>query len=406
MSDSVHYTNKGHRTIGLRFSDKLFDLTFECNTQIDTLTAAADGDGLVTGVVSDDNIRKLIRSNDLDTIQFDINDNDSDPTNEIELPTGGSNGQVLSTDGSGVYSWVDDSTGGGGTDDQDIESMALSGTTLTVGIENGASDSVDLAALQDGTVTAGGVQSNAYNGDNRLVTLLRSNSLPAIQYTFTDNTGWLTANATGGIEYFYPNATNALNARVGIGNLAPSHPLDVNGDVRFRDKFFDGLGNEGTDGQVLSSTGDEIEWIDATTETAQLNNPSTATLSTSTSTWSTVKWGSSGSSTNITASSTTESFTNNSGGLIQVNLQSMLNFSGDVGSSIDVGIFINNSTNPFREYRFYLNSATHNSYALNGLISLSDGQDLNIKTRQTSSNTSEQVDTVDEDSTMYVIRAK
>ncbi|SHH02040.1 hypothetical protein, partial [Flagellimonas flava] len=32
----------------------------------------------------------------------------NDDTNEIELPTGGTNGQILSTDGSGVYSWVDD----------------------------------------------------------------------------------------------------------------------------------------------------------------------------------------------------------------------------------------------------------------------------------------------------------
>ena len=34
-------------------------------------------------------------------------DNDNDPTNEIELPTGGSNGQVLTTDGSNGVSWED-----------------------------------------------------------------------------------------------------------------------------------------------------------------------------------------------------------------------------------------------------------------------------------------------------------
>ncbi|WP_298543347.1 tail fiber domain-containing protein [uncultured Aquimarina sp.] len=34
-------------------------------------------------------------------------DADADATNEIELPTGGNNGQVLATDGSGVYSWID-----------------------------------------------------------------------------------------------------------------------------------------------------------------------------------------------------------------------------------------------------------------------------------------------------------
>ncbi len=34
------------------------------------------------------------------------NDADADPTNEIELPIGGANGQVLQTNGSGVYTWV------------------------------------------------------------------------------------------------------------------------------------------------------------------------------------------------------------------------------------------------------------------------------------------------------------
>ena len=38
-------------------------------------------------------------------------DNDLDPTNEIELPAGGSNGQVLSTNGLGNYAWVEPDTG-------------------------------------------------------------------------------------------------------------------------------------------------------------------------------------------------------------------------------------------------------------------------------------------------------
>ncbi|QWX82485.1 hypothetical protein H0I23_01955 [Cellulophaga sp. HaHaR_3_176] len=44
-------------------------------------------------------------------VLVDIRDEDSDPTNEIELPTGGSNGQVLSTDGSGIYNWVNADSG-------------------------------------------------------------------------------------------------------------------------------------------------------------------------------------------------------------------------------------------------------------------------------------------------------
>ena len=39
-------------------------------------------------------------------------DPDDDPNNEIELPTGGNNGQILSTDGAGNYTWVDDQATG------------------------------------------------------------------------------------------------------------------------------------------------------------------------------------------------------------------------------------------------------------------------------------------------------
>jgi hypothetical protein len=40
------------------------------------------------------------------TLYINAYDADADPTNEIELPAGGSNGQVLQTDGSGNYTWV------------------------------------------------------------------------------------------------------------------------------------------------------------------------------------------------------------------------------------------------------------------------------------------------------------
>ncbi len=44
------------------------------------------------------------------TLPDEVDDADADPTNEIELPLGGADGQVLSTDGSGNYSWVDVTT--------------------------------------------------------------------------------------------------------------------------------------------------------------------------------------------------------------------------------------------------------------------------------------------------------
>lgn len=73
-------------------------------------------------------------------------DNDADPTNEIELPSGGNNGQLLSTDGSGTYTWV---SAGASSDNQDIQNLAFDNSTniLTVGIQNGTSQTVDLSIL-------------------------------------------------------------------------------------------------------------------------------------------------------------------------------------------------------------------------------------------------------------------
>ena len=42
---------------------------------------------------------------------------------------------------------------GTGTDDQNISGSGLSGTTLTIGIEGGSSETVNLSSLQDGTGT-------------------------------------------------------------------------------------------------------------------------------------------------------------------------------------------------------------------------------------------------------------
>jgi hypothetical protein len=70
----------------------------------------------------------------------------------ITIPnTDGSANQVLKTDGSGTLSWS--TQDGTGTDDQNISGSGLSGTTLTIGIEGGSSETVNLSGLQDGTGT-------------------------------------------------------------------------------------------------------------------------------------------------------------------------------------------------------------------------------------------------------------
>ena len=74
-----------------------------------------------------------------------------DVNNAYQFPTtDGTAGQVLATDGAGTVVWSSDVTG---TDDQNITGSGLSGTNLTIGIEGGISQVIDVSSLQDGTGT-------------------------------------------------------------------------------------------------------------------------------------------------------------------------------------------------------------------------------------------------------------
>ncbi|MCM4174219.1 hypothetical protein DHD32_22380, partial [Arenibacter sp. TNZ] len=73
------------------------------------------------------------------------NDLDPDPLNEIELPTGGTAGQVLSTDGSGGYTWITDN---GGTDTDEQQLTLEAGNLLT--LEDGGTP-INLTPFLDNT---------------------------------------------------------------------------------------------------------------------------------------------------------------------------------------------------------------------------------------------------------------
>ena len=87
-----------------------------------------------------------------------------DVNGKIRMRTGATAGYVPVADADGVMTWTDPSTlsiGNSGTDDQNISGSGLSGTALTIGIEGGSSETIDLASLQDGTgaleeITEGG----------------------------------------------------------------------------------------------------------------------------------------------------------------------------------------------------------------------------------------------------------
>ena len=55
---------------------------------------------------------------------------------------------------------------------------------------------------------------------------------------------------------------------VGIGTTDPLAQLDVRGDARFSNKIYDKDGDSGTSGQVLSSTGTQVDWVNVGTLSA------------------------------------------------------------------------------------------------------------------------------------------
>ncbi|SHF67063.1 hypothetical protein SAMN03080594_106118, partial [Arenibacter palladensis] len=128
------------------------------------------------------------------------NDLDSDPLNEIELPAGGNAGQVLSTDGSGVYTWIDDN---GGTDTDNQQLTLEAGNLLT--LENDATP-IDLTAFLDNT-------------DNQQLTLeagnlltLENDATPIDLTVFLDNTDAQNATAV-------PVAATPANYATGAPNV-------------------------------------------------------------------------------------------------------------------------------------------------------------------------------------------
>ena len=84
------------------------DIEDGASTSVD-LSSLAGGGGTI---VSTDANNDVIAGTDGGAFYDDL---DADPANEIELPVGGNNGQVLSTDGAGMYSWVDNAGAHTGT---------------------------------------------------------------------------------------------------------------------------------------------------------------------------------------------------------------------------------------------------------------------------------------------------
>jgi hypothetical protein len=105
--------------------------------------------------------------------------------------------QVALTKSSGGASWTT-LPSMSGTDNQDIRNCGLSGTTLTIGIENGSSQSINLASLRDGTGTDDqNITGCGLSGNNLTIGILNGSSQTVNLSGVKDGTGSDNQNITG-----------------------------------------------------------------------------------------------------------------------------------------------------------------------------------------------------------------
>ncbi|NJB38190.1 hypothetical protein HCO57_16435, partial [Croceivirga sp. JEA036] len=192
----------------------------------------------------------------------DYVDGDNDDQNEIELPTGGVNGQVLSTDGSGNYSWVNPDSGPqgpAGTDGADGNGIASTvdnnDGTFTLNYTDGTSFTTsDLTGPQgtqgpagndgaDGAVGPQGPQGPAgADGAN-------GTDGNGIASTVDNNDGTFTLNYTDGTSFTTSDLTGPQGAQGPAGNdgadgaVGPQGPAGADGA-------------NGVDGNGIASTVD------------------------------------------------------------------------------------------------------------------------------------------------------
>jgi len=130
----------------------------------------------------------------------------------------GANGQIMQTDGGGNISWASSSSVG--TDDQNISGSGLSGTDLTIGIESGSSEVIDLSSLQDGTGTDDqNITSATLTGSN-LVIGIENGAGATVDLSALQDADWFESGSTP------PNSINDniyTNGNVGIGTTAVSN---------------------------------------------------------------------------------------------------------------------------------------------------------------------------------------
>ncbi len=181
-----------------------------------TLTLEDGGSVDLSGYVSTDDQNLTGATLTGNTLQINIENGTSASVDLSALDNSGTDDQALSLagntltleDGGSV-----DLSGYVSTDDQNIQNLGLAGTTLTVGIESGTSQTVDLASLV-------GTDDQALSLAGNTLTLEDGGSVDLSGYVSTDDQVISTTGAAGNITI---ESGNTLNLNVNDADADPTN---------------------------------------------------------------------------------------------------------------------------------------------------------------------------------------
>ncbi|WP_157812174.1 DUF1566 domain-containing protein [Polaribacter sp. ALD11] len=223
---------------------------------------------------------------------------DGSVTNEIELPTGGTNGQVLKTDGGGNYAWVNQTTD---TDtntqlnETQVDAFVANNGYLTTEVDGSVTNEIELpTGGTNGQVLKTNGSGN-YAWVNQTTDTDTDTQLNETQVdAFVANNGYLTTEVDGSVTNEIELPTGGTNGQVlktnGSGNYAwVNQTTDTDTDTQLNETQVDAfvanngylttevdgsvtneieLPTGGTNEQVLKTDGSgNYAWVNQTTDT-------------------------------------------------------------------------------------------------------------------------------------------
>ncbi|WP_204344840.1 beta strand repeat-containing protein [Psychroserpens algicola] len=131
-------------------------------------------------------------------------------------------GYILSTDANGDANWVDPSTVFTNTDNQNLTAASLTGTTLNLGIQNGTGTSIDLGILQDGTGSDNqNIENLSLNGSNMLTIDIENGNSDTVDLSALDQSTAVASNTTAINNHIAnDNDTDASNEVITAASLS------------------------------------------------------------------------------------------------------------------------------------------------------------------------------------------